>query len=192
MQQPEIARKAEQEYRYPAGNLIVGDCLEVMRTMSPESVRLIVTSPPYNIKNSTGNGLKNGRGGKWPNAALQSGYDDHHDCMQHNDYVAWQRECLHWKHDTLINAFISKFRRLILVTGKKQKQLVNYEAAHFYSEPRQGSFIVAVADGTVAIDFDARTNNGSGIRNHGTKFRIKSENLRGLYDMYEEFTLDTK
>lgn len=65
-----------------------------MRTMPPESVRLIVTSPPYNIKNSTGNGLKNGRGGKWPKAALQSGYDDHHDCMQHNDYVAWQRECL--------------------------------------------------------------------------------------------------
>lgn len=62
--------------------------------MPDESVRLIVTSPPYNIKNSTGNGLKNGSGGKWPKAALIDGYDVHDDCMPHRDYVAWQRECL--------------------------------------------------------------------------------------------------
>ncbi len=65
-----------------------------MRSMPAESVRLVVTSPPYNIKNSTGNGLKNGRGGKWPNAALQAGYDVHEDCMPHDEYVAWQRDCL--------------------------------------------------------------------------------------------------
>jgi len=62
--------------------------------MPDDSVRLIVTSPPYNIKNSTGNGFKNGSGGKWPKAALIDGYDEHDDCMPHNDYVAWQRECL--------------------------------------------------------------------------------------------------
>ena len=50
-----------------------GDCLATMKTMPAESVRAVVTSPPYNIKNSTGNGLKNGRKGKWPKAALQSG-----------------------------------------------------------------------------------------------------------------------
>ena len=55
---------------------------------------LVVTSPPYNIKNSTGNGLKNGRKGKWPRAALQSGYDGHDDCMPNERYVAWQRDCL--------------------------------------------------------------------------------------------------
>ena len=65
-----------------------------MRSMSDECIRLVVTSPPYNIKNSTGNGLKNGRGGKWPRAALQSGYGDYDDCMPHIEYVAWQRECL--------------------------------------------------------------------------------------------------
>ena len=50
-----------------------GDCLATMKTMPAEAVRAVVTSPPYNIKNSTGNGLKNGRKGKWPKAALQSG-----------------------------------------------------------------------------------------------------------------------
>ena len=65
-----------------------------MKGMPAESVRLVVTSPPYNIKNSTGNGLKNGSGGKWPKAALIDGYEAHDDCMPHKDYVRWQRQCL--------------------------------------------------------------------------------------------------
>ena len=65
-----------------------------MRRLAAESVQLIVTSPPYNIKNSTGNGLKNGSGDKWPKAALIDGYTEHSDCMPHQDYVQWQRNCL--------------------------------------------------------------------------------------------------
>src|SRR3954463_5719007 len=75
-------------------HIICGDAVEVMESMAPDSVDLIITSPPYNIKNSTGNGLKNGRGGKWENAALQNGYTHHDDCMPHDEYVAWQRQCL--------------------------------------------------------------------------------------------------
>ena len=76
------------------GELIHGDCLDVMARLKPESYKVIVTSPPYNIKNSSGNGLKDGRGGKWPNASLQKGYSDHDDAMPHQDYVHWQRQCL--------------------------------------------------------------------------------------------------
>ncbi len=65
-----------------------------MREIPDESVKVVVTSPPYNIKNSVGNGLKNGNGGKWPKAALQNGYDGHDDCMPHEKYVSWQRRCL--------------------------------------------------------------------------------------------------
>ncbi len=71
-----------------------GDCVKVMDTMPKESIKLIVTSPPYNIKNSSGNGLKDGRGGKWSNASLLQGYDKHEDSMPHEEYVAWQRTCL--------------------------------------------------------------------------------------------------
>lgn len=71
-----------------------GDCVKVMDRMPLESVDLIVTSPPYNIKNSTGNGLKNGSGGKWPQAGLLSGYDTHSDDLPHVKYVQWQHECL--------------------------------------------------------------------------------------------------
>jgi modification methylase len=50
--------------------IICGDCLAIMKEMPDSSVDLIVTSPPYNLKNSTGNGMKDGRGGKWANAVL--------------------------------------------------------------------------------------------------------------------------
>lgn len=74
--------------------IIVGDCLEIMRNLPDNSVDLVVTSPPYNLKNSTGNGMKDGRGGKWKNAALVKGYSHHDDNMPHEEYVAWQRACL--------------------------------------------------------------------------------------------------
>jgi len=74
--------------------IICGDCLDVMRQMPDECLDLVVTSPPYNLKNSTGNGMKDPRGGKWKGAALVNGYSHHDDCMPHEDYVTWQRDCL--------------------------------------------------------------------------------------------------
>ena len=74
--------------------IICGDCLEVMRSFEGESVDLFVTSPPYNLKNSSGNGMKDGRGGKWANAGLLEGYANHDDCMPYDEYCRWQRECL--------------------------------------------------------------------------------------------------
>lgn len=76
------------------GGIIQGDCLDVMRQLSDNSIDLIVTSPPYNLKNSTGNGMKDGRGGKWKNAELVHGYSHHDDCMPHEEYAQWQRNCL--------------------------------------------------------------------------------------------------
>ncbi len=71
-----------------------GDSIELMNKMPAESIDLIVTSPPYNLRNSTGNGLKDGRGGKWSNARLIEGYETHEDKMPHHEYVLWQRRCL--------------------------------------------------------------------------------------------------
>ncbi len=73
---------------------ICGDALDVMRQMPDSCLDLVVTSPPYNLKNSTGNGMKDGRGGKWANAALVNGYSDHNDNMPHDEYAQWQRDCL--------------------------------------------------------------------------------------------------
>jgi len=73
---------------------ICGDSLSEMKKMPDGFLDLVVTSPPYNLKNSTGNGMKDGRGGKWSNASLINGYSHHDDCMPHDKYVNWQREIL--------------------------------------------------------------------------------------------------
>jgi modification methylase len=74
--------------------IICGDCLEIMRTIPDESIDLVVTSPPYNLKNSTGNGMKDGRGGKWAGAALVNCYSNYDDNMPHEEYAKWQKNCL--------------------------------------------------------------------------------------------------
>ena len=66
----------------------------LMDKMPAGSIDIVVTSPPYNLRNSTGNGMKNGSGGKWENAQLLQGYDKSDDAMPHGEYVKWQRSCL--------------------------------------------------------------------------------------------------
>ena len=73
---------------------ICGNAVDVMQSIPDGSVDLVVTSPPYNLKNSTGNGMKDGRGGKWSGAALINGYSHYDDNMPYDKYVVWQRECL--------------------------------------------------------------------------------------------------
>ena len=74
--------------------IICGDVVKTMGQIPNNLVDLVITSPPYNIRNSTGNGLKNSRSGKWANAGLQKGYSHYDDCMPHDKYVKWQRDCL--------------------------------------------------------------------------------------------------
>lgn len=89
----EEMRKKDQIDRY-RNSIICGDSLEVMRRFPAGSVDLIITSPPYNLKNSSGNGMKDGRGGKWKNASLMKGYQEHTDDMPYDEYCKWQRNCL--------------------------------------------------------------------------------------------------
>lgn len=75
--------------------IICGDCLDAMGQIPSESIDLIITSPPYNLKNSTGNGMKAcTTSGKWAGAALQNGYSHYDDNMPHEEYAEWQYTCL--------------------------------------------------------------------------------------------------
>ena len=58
-----------------------GDCLDLLAQLPDESVDLVVTSPPYNLRSG-------GRCRGWP------GYDGYGDDRPHYEYVAWQQECL--------------------------------------------------------------------------------------------------
>ena len=78
-----------------ANNIILGDCIEVMQRIPDESIDIVITSPPYNLLNSTGNGMKHKtKASRWPNAALQDGYEHHSDNMPYKEYIKWQQHCL--------------------------------------------------------------------------------------------------
>ena len=74
--------------------ILCGDILDHIKNIPNDTIDLVVTSPPYNIKNSTGNGLKSPNKGKWANAALQNGYATYDDNMPYDLYIDWQRNCL--------------------------------------------------------------------------------------------------
>ncbi|HEX8517728.1 MAG TPA: site-specific DNA-methyltransferase [Bacteroidia bacterium] len=75
--------------------IICGDSLEILKDIPSKSVDLVVTSPPYNLKNSTGNGMSyNTKSGKWAGNALQKGYSHYNDNMPHNEYADWQHNTL--------------------------------------------------------------------------------------------------
>src|SRR3954451_10138396 len=90
-------QKRKSALQYPVDfidKIICGDVVEVLKQIPDDAADVVITSPPYNLKNSTGNGMKDGRGGKWANAALQKGYSHHNDNLPHSVYVKWQRESL--------------------------------------------------------------------------------------------------
>lgn len=64
-------------------NLIMGDCLEVMKDIPDNSIDLIITSPPYNLGNTHHTGNKRFKP-----------YGKHNDDMKELDYQDWQVEVL--------------------------------------------------------------------------------------------------
>ena len=70
--------------------VIHGDALDEMKRLPDGSFGLVVTSPPYNLLNTTGWGFNENSISK----SLLNGYSDHDDAMPYDEYVAWQRACL--------------------------------------------------------------------------------------------------
>lgn len=93
----------------------------------------------------------------------------------------------YWTHNTLINAFVYKLRRLAVVHGERKAGKVRYLSARLHWEPDSSRFINALVTGMIAIDFDARTTETDALRDHGTKFRIAIENLKYLYQKSQVF-----
>lgn len=94
--------------------LYLGDCTQVIPALG--QFDLVLTSPPYNLGNTSGGGFsgkrsshyaanaklsKRGGSGKWSGGALANGYGSHDDAMSHDDYVAWQKLLLTMLFDRL-------------------------------------------------------------------------------------------
>jgi site-specific DNA-methyltransferase (adenine-specific) len=71
--------------------IICGDALKVLRELANGCIDLVVTSPPYNLRNS----VSPLRGSNiWRKPALADGYEGYSDNLPHAQYVAWQRAVL--------------------------------------------------------------------------------------------------
>jgi hypothetical protein len=94
-----------------------------------------------------------------------------------------------WTHDTILNA-ANKLKRLLLVKGERSGQKVRFFRADMFENLHLTLLVSELINGTVAIDFDAREMKAgsTGLRNHGTKFRIYPENVCRLYLKKERFT----
>jgi modification methylase len=71
-------------------NLILGDCLEVMRTIDTDSIDCIVTSPPYNKKGLIGK--VNPGNQVWKKFNID--YESYGDDLSEKDYHIWMIEVL--------------------------------------------------------------------------------------------------
>lgn len=83
------------EYR---NQIIVGDSLELLRTLPDESVPMFFFSPPYNMGISSGGGVKGrGESSSWRPALqndLKDGYSHFNDAMEWEAYTQWQKSVL--------------------------------------------------------------------------------------------------
>lgn len=90
----DLQQTATANLRHLLGKIHCGDCLKIMRKIPAMSMDLVLTSPPYNLRNTTGGGLLRDGGLFSEGRKIRGGYKTHDDAMPHDDYVQWQRECL--------------------------------------------------------------------------------------------------
>lgn len=89
----------------------LGNCIDLLKELPDESIDVVVTSPPYNLRNQLSTEInkenrdkqpkvvnkKHGEGdNEWAKKSklINEGYDNYNDCLPHNVYVKQQRELL--------------------------------------------------------------------------------------------------
>jgi len=87
----------------------------------------------------------------------------------------------YWGFNDLTHKAGTKLRNCFFVVANVQKissiEYFHYNDIYMLSNFSLSKFISAIQSGKIYIDFDARTGH-----NHGTKFRIKSDNIIDLYE----------
>lgn len=97
-----------------------------------------------------------------------------------------------WSHDALIVTASAKLGNTALVAGrvsrKGGKPFVIFRDVRLLADFKPSEFITGLCEGWIAVDFDAREQSpgSKGFRNHGTKFRVKHQDMHRLFDRVEE------
>ena len=94
----------------------------------------------------------------------------------------------YWMQDDINQAFDRKLWQLIVVTGQRDKEWVRYESARWFHQPKEACFVDAIEKGIITIEFGARIERDGRLRNHGTRFRVKNDDLPRLYPAMQIIT----
>jgi hypothetical protein len=99
------------------------------------------------------------------------------------DIMHGDERIAYWDSNNLIAAASQKLRNMMLVFARDNGDgTVSFLSASLLENFQPFSFLTSIQDGTIAIEYDARTNpNRLSVRNHGTKFRIKERDLSKIY-----------
>ena len=90
--------------------------------------------------------------------------------------------------NTLTDAYMTKFPKAIKVYGSVKKEnnktYFHYNEAYYLTNSNKDKFKKLIEDNIICLEFKLRTryNEGKGVRNRGTAFRIADNNLDKLFD----------
>lgn len=93
-----------------------------------------------------------------------------------------------WEENTLMATAGKKLNDLVLVFGSVRKdggkRFVKFKSAKRLTDFKIKDFLNAVASGYVLVDIDARQNElgKKNLRNHGTKFRVKLDDVGEIWN----------
>ena len=87
-----------------------------------------------------------------------------------------------WTEDELSRTASRKLPNCIYVRGGRDGDIVRYEEMKVLKNFLPSKLFEGIQRGAVFVDFDARTRPPNGIRNHGTKFRIRKPEFDSLYE----------
>jgi site-specific DNA-methyltransferase (adenine-specific)/modification methylase len=90
-----------------------GDCLEIMKSMSDDSVDLIVTSPPYNMRTRVRNGKYTTRE---TSEHFSKKYKNFHDALSIDDYYNFHKDVI----NQMLRLSKVVFYNVQIVTGSKE------------------------------------------------------------------------
>jgi len=92
-----------------------------------------------------------------------------------------------WSTFTIVGKFISKLERLLIVLADNRlndatgKEEFLFNEAYLLDNPSPDNFLKAFENSHIAIDLRMHLKDTGVVRNHGTGFRIKENNIPNLY-----------
>ena len=93
-----------------------------------------------------------------------------------------------WDVAALECTFDHKFRQLILVKGHTIDRQVDYQSATLFHQLKDDALMDGIRDDRIILEFGARIDCTGSLRNHGTRFRVRCDDLPQLYRVAESIT----